>query len=57
MTDARDNNLLQDLRKDAESIKQTRHMNQWKLFIQKNLNNITLDLLSADAQKTYLLDP
>jgi hypothetical protein len=45
--------LYDDIRKDAESLKESRAYNQWKLFIQKNLNNISLDLLNLDKDKNY----
>jgi hypothetical protein len=48
--------IFDDIRKDAESLKQVRHLNQWKLFIQKNLNNISLDLLKLDTDKTDHVD-
>jgi hypothetical protein len=31
-------------------------MNQWKLFLQKNLNNIALDLLAVDSDRKYSVD-
>lgn len=31
-------------------------MNQWKLFLQKNLNNITQDCLSADFDRNYFIE-
>lgn len=45
------NEIIDDIRKDAESLKQIRGVNQWKLFIQRNLNNISLDLLDIDKDK------
>lgn len=33
-----------------------RPFNQWKFFLQKNLNNIALDLLTVDAERTYAVD-
>jgi hypothetical protein len=47
---------LEGIRKDAESIKENRIANQWKLFIQKNLNNISLDLLKVDPEKSYTVE-
>ena len=43
--------LLEGIRNDATQIKVNRQMNQWKLFMQKNLNNIALDTLNIDASK------
>ena len=51
-----DHFILSDIRRDAEGIKQNRTINQWKLFIQKNLNNISLDLLNADSGKSYQVE-
>jgi hypothetical protein len=31
-------------------------MNQWKLFLQKNLNNIAQDCLAADFEREYSID-
>lgn len=45
--------FISDIRKDAEQLKQIRTKNQWKLFIQRNLNNISLDLLNIDKDKLY----
>lgn len=33
-----------------------RPMNQWKLFLQKNLNNIAMDLLAVDSEREYSVD-
>lgn len=33
-----------------------RPMNQWKLFLQKNLNNIAQDCLSADFDRNYFIE-
>jgi len=38
-------------------VREVRLQNQWKFFIQKNLNNISLDLLNGDKEKNYLVDP
>ena len=51
------NLFLDDIRKDAESLKENRLANQWKFFIQKNLNNISLDVLKLDGEKTSQIDP
>lgn len=50
------NYFLEDIRKDAEQIKESRIANQWKFFIQKNLNNISLDILKLDSDKTSQID-
>ena len=47
---------MDSLKNDATSMKEIRLQSQWKLFIQKNLNNISLDLLSHDKEKTYEVD-
>ncbi len=47
-----ENLALEELRKDAEHIKENRSLNQWKFFIQKNLNNISLDILNSDTEKS-----
>lgn len=39
------------MKKDAENRRGNKTLNQWKLFIQKNLNNISLDLLNVDHDK------
>ncbi len=31
-------------------------MNQWKFFLQKNLNNIAIDLLTVDSDREYVVD-
>lgn len=31
-------------------------MNQWKFFLQKNLNNIAIDLLTVDSERDYVVD-
>lgn len=51
-----ENLVLDDLRKDAEYLKQNRSINQWKLFIQKNLNTISLDVLNQDTDKSNQVD-
>ena len=33
-----------------------RNLSQWKLFIQKNLNNVAQDLLGLDKDKSYRVD-
>ena len=48
--------FLNDIRKDAEQLKEIRARNQWKLFIQRNLNNISLDLLNIDKEKKYMVE-
>ena len=40
--------LVDDIKKAKENERRLRPMNQWKLFLQKNLNNIALDLLTVD---------
>lgn len=51
------NVFLEDIRKDAEQLKENRIANQWKFFIQKNLNNISLDILKLDSDKSSQVDP
>lgn len=48
--------LLEGIRNDATQIKVNRQLNQWKLFMQKNLNNIALDTLNLDAAKQNQID-
>jgi EF-hand domain pair len=43
--------LMQEIKRNAERQQKLRPMNQWKLFLQKNLNNIALDLLTVDSER------
>jgi hypothetical protein len=31
-------------------------MNQWRFFLQKNLNNIAMDLLTVDSDRKYYVE-
>ena len=42
---------------DGESLDKLRLRNQWRACLQRNLQNITKDLLVLDSEKTYLADP
>jgi Ca2+-binding EF-hand superfamily protein len=48
--------VLDDIKREAGMGKESRAYNQWKLFIQKNLNNIANDFLESDPSKTYKVD-
>lgn len=45
--------IVDDIKKKVEAQKKLRPMNQWKLFLQKNLNNIAMDCLAADFDREY----
>ena len=40
-----------------ESLEKLRKRNQWRAVLQKNLQNISVDLLTLDEEKSYLADP
>ena len=42
---------------DQESLDKLRLRNQWRACLQRNLQNITKDLLALDEDKTYMADP
>ena len=42
---------------DPEVLEGLTARNRWKACIQRNLQNITKDLLVVDTQKTYQVDP
>ena len=42
---------------DGESLDKLRLRNQWRACLQRNLQNITKDLLVLDSEKSYLADP
>jgi|LauGreDrversion4_2_1035121.scaffolds.fasta_scaffold132791_3 Ca2+-binding EF-hand superfamily protein len=48
--------VFDEIKKNAERVKKLKPMNQWKLFLQKNLNNIALDLLAVDSDRKYSVD-
>ena len=48
---------MDDLRLNVEQSQEMRNISQWKFFIQKNLNNISLDLLNIDKDRTFKVDP
>lgn len=50
---ANDMSIMDEIKKKAEASKKMRPMNQWKLFLQKNLNNIAMDCLQADFDRVY----
>lgn len=41
---------------NVEAQKRLRPLNQWKFFLQKNLNNIAIDCLAADSDRNNALD-
>jgi hypothetical protein len=48
--------FVEELKKKAELAAKLRPMNQWKFFIQKNLNNIAMDLLAVDSDRKYYVE-
>ena len=40
-----------------DSLEKLRKRNQWRAVLQKNLQNISVDLLTLDEEKSYLADP
>ena len=42
---------------EPESLEKLRVRNSWRSVLQKNLQNITKDLLSLDDDRSYLADP
>jgi len=47
---------VEEIKKRAELTAKQRPMNQWRLFLQKNLNNIAMDLLTVDADRKYFVE-
>lgn len=47
---------MEEMKRKAERQQKMRPMNQWKLFLQKNLNNIAMDLLAVDSEREYSVD-
>jgi uncharacterized protein YdcH (DUF465 family) len=52
----RKQSFVEELKKKAELAAKLRPMNQWKFFIQKNLNNIAMDLLAVDSDRKYYVE-
>ena len=52
----RKQSFVEELKKKAELAAKIRPMNQWKFFIQKNLNNIAMDLLAVDSDRKYYVE-
>ncbi len=48
--------IAEQIKQKAERAARLRPMNQWKLFLQKNLNNIAIDLLTVDSEREYAVD-
>lgn len=48
--------IVEDIKRKVEAQKKLRPMNQWKLFLQKNLNNIAMDCLAADFDREYSIE-
>lgn len=48
--------IMEDIKRKVELAKKQRPLNQWKLFLQKNLNNIAMDCLSVDFDRNYFID-
>lgn len=48
--------FVEELKKKAELAAKLRPMNQWKFFLQKNLNNIAMDLLTVDSDRKYYVE-
>lgn len=44
--------IVDQIRLNATKTLKVRPMNQWKLFLQKNLNNIAMDLLTVDSDRS-----
>jgi hypothetical protein len=44
------------MKRNVEVHRKLRPLNQWKLFLQKNLQNIAMDCLAADSHKEHVLD-
>ena len=48
--------IAEQIKQKAERTAKLRPMNQWKFFLQKNLNNIAIDLLTVDSDRNYVVD-
>lgn len=48
--------FMNEVKKRMDAAKRLRPMNQWKLFLQKNLNNIAMDCLTVDSDRLYEVD-
>lgn len=44
------------MKKKSELAAKQRPLNQWKFFLQKNLNNIAMDLLTVDSDRKYYVE-
>lgn len=53
---ASEEQIAADIKRKIEMGQKLRPMNQWKLFLQKNLNNIAMDLLAVDTGREYAVD-
>lgn len=47
---------MEQVKFNATKALKVRPMNQWKLFLQKNLNNIAMDLLTVDSDRSNTVD-
>jgi Ca2+-binding EF-hand superfamily protein len=52
----RKQSFVEELKKKAELAAKLRPLNQWRLFLQKNLNNIAMDLLTVDSDRKYYVE-
>ena len=48
--------IMDEIKRNVEKTQKQRPMNQWKLFLSKNLNNIAMDLLTVDQDREYTVD-
>ena len=52
----RKQSFVEELKKKAELAAKLRPLNQWRFFLQKNLNNIAMDLLTVDSDRKYYVE-
>lgn len=52
----RKQSFVEELKRRAETAAKQRPMNQWRFFLQKNLNNIAMDLLTVDSDRKYYVE-
>jgi Ca2+-binding EF-hand superfamily protein len=52
----RKQSFIEEMKRKSELAAKQRPMNQWRFFLQKNLNNIAIDLLAVDSDRKYYVE-
>ena len=52
----RKQSFIEEMKRKSEQAAKQRPMNQMRFFLQKNLNNIAIDLLAVDSDRKYYVE-